>query len=280
MSVKLNIKNFVAQRDSLKKRFENEKTGDQNLFIDQERLFKPLIETQEKTSKATQDKIVASSDVIVPFTRAIQKRIDQMESLQDLPFYNVPPGIEDAPQSTPQKGRDIINVDLDAGLDTTDLENLEDMGLDKPSEVQRKGSIKHTLETIETKNRQNGQFLRSDSKKTQADRAVCLSQVATLRKYRESLKRIEGVEKFIKKSGEGHKPFKLIRGRGRPKTYPDTVMYNNSQDLRNKLLELLAAKKAGNTGLDNTIISILDETLNKKWISKDDYDNLFKSFFL
>jgi hypothetical protein len=46
------------------------------------------------------------------------------------------------------------------------------------------------------------------------------------------------------------------------------------------LIELLTAKKAGNTGLDNTIVSVLDELFDKKWISKDDYDNLFKNIFV
>src|SRR5437868_13762431 len=105
MNTKVDIKKYKQQKDLLKKRFEDEKTGDQTLFIDQERLFKPLIKTQEKTSKAMQDKIVASqeatSNALVPIARDLQKRIDQMESLQDLSSYNIPQGIEDVPQSTP-----------------------------------------------------------------------------------------------------------------------------------------------------------------------------------
>ena len=289
MNTKVDIKKYKQQKDLLKKRFEDEKTGDQTLFIDQERLFKPLIKTQEKTSKAMQDKIVASqeatSNALVPIARDLQKRIDQMESLQDLPFYNIPQGIEDVPQSTPQKDRDIIKIDLDldAGLDTTDLENLVDMSLLKPSEVQKKGEIEETLKTIKTQNRQLGQYLRDDSKKSAREKEMLNSQKETLIKYRESIKRIEGAEKFLKKSGEGmrkHKPFKQKRGRGRPKIYPDTNPYNNSRDLYNKLSEYLAAKKAGNTGLDNIIISLLDELLEKNWISKDNYDILYKSIYI
>ena len=284
MHSKIDIKKYKEQRDSLKQRFEDEKTGDQTLFINQERLFKPLIETQEKTSKAMQDKIVtsqeATSKALVPIVRDLHKRIDQMESLQDLPFYNIQPGIEDAPQSTPQKDRNIIQVDLDVGLNTTDLENLEDMNLDKPSEVQKKGIIEETFQKIKTQNRQIGQFLGSNSKKSAKEKVVYESQKETLKKYKKSLLGLEGAEQFLKKSGEGmrkHKPFKLKRGRGRPKIYPDTFMYNNSQDLYNKLIELLTAKKAGNTGLDDTIVSALDELFNKKWISKDVYDDLFKN---
>jgi hypothetical protein len=287
MKTKFDIQKYKEQRDTLKKIFEAEKTGDQNLFIDQERLFKPLIETQEKTSKATQDKIVANqeatSNALVPIARELQKRIDQMETLQDLPYYNIPPGIEDAPQSTPQKHRDIINVDLDAGLSTTDLENLGLLELDKPSDVQKKGTIEGTLKKIETENRSIGQHLGAKSKKTTGEKEVLESQKITLERYRELIKALKGAEKFIKKSGEGlrkPKPFKVKRGRGRPKMYPDTILYNNSEDLYNKLIELITAKEAGNTGLDNTIISALDELLNKKWISKDVYDGLFKKYFL
>jgi hypothetical protein len=122
MYTKLDIKKYTQLKDNLIKSFKAEKTGDQKLFIDQERLFKPLTETQEKTSKAMQDKIVtsqeATSNALVPIARDLQKRIDQFETLQDLPFYNIQPEIEDVPQSTPLKDsdRDIINVNLDKRL--------------------------------------------------------------------------------------------------------------------------------------------------------------------
>jgi hypothetical protein len=234
MHSKIDIKKYKEQRDMLKKRFEDQKTGDQTLYIDHERLFKPLIETQEKTSKAMQDKIVtsqeATSNALVPISRDLHKRIDQMESLQDLPFYNIQPGIEDVPQSTPQKDRDIFQVDLDVGLNTTDLENLEDMGFVKPSEVQKKGTIGEVLNYIETQNRKIGQFLGAASKRSDAEKQIHQSRQVTLKKYKDTIKKIEEAEKFLKKSGKGmqkHKPFKLKLGRGRPKTYSDTIMYNN-----------------------------------------------------
>ena len=104
-----------------------------------------------------------------------------------------------------------------------------------------------------------------------------------MKRYKDSILGLEGSEKFLKKSGEGMrkpKPFKQKRGRGRPKIYSDAILYNNSRDLYNKLSEYLAAKKAGNTGLDNIIISLLDELLEKNWISKDNYDILYKSIFI
>src|SRR5207245_927612 len=76
------------------------------LSTERSKLFKPLIESQKEASKAIQDKIATSQDtinnVLVPFTRALEKRNDQLETLQDLPYYNIQQGIEDVPQSTPQ----------------------------------------------------------------------------------------------------------------------------------------------------------------------------------
>src|SRR5207244_10885385 len=84
------IEYYKQQRDFLKQRFEAEKTGDQTLFTERSKLLKPLIESQKETSKSIQDKIATSQDtisnVLVPFTRALEKRNDQLETLQDLPY--------------------------------------------------------------------------------------------------------------------------------------------------------------------------------------------------
>ena len=99
------IEEYKQQKEFLKKRFEAEKTGDQTLFIDREKLFKPLIKSQKESSKALEDELIASQDIVsnslVPFTRELQKRNDQLDALENSPFYNIPAGIEDAPQSTP-----------------------------------------------------------------------------------------------------------------------------------------------------------------------------------
>jgi len=59
----------------------------------------------------------------------------------------------------------------------------------------------------------------------------------------------------------------------------DVIFYASVDDLCLKLAELYAARKAGNTGLDNVINSILDELLRVQAISKDEYDNLYKNIF-
>jgi hypothetical protein len=276
---------YKQQRDELQRRFEAERTGDQTLFIDQTKLLKPLIEIQKETSKSIQDKIVAGQDAtsnaLIPFTRELQRRNDQVETLQNLPFYNLPPEIEDAPQSTPIKAPVVTVIDFDKGLDKTQREDLQKMSFELPSVVFKKETVEETLKRIETKNRQLGQYLREDSKKNEEEKLVCKSQQNTLKIYRESLLLAsKGVKRF-KKSGEGlhkHKSVKLKRGRGRPKMYPDTIIYANPNELCEKLAESITAKRAGNTGLDNRITSMLDELLEHRLISKENYDVLFKNY--
>src|SRR6266536_1240043 len=264
-------KRYKEQRDALRRRFEAEKTGEQTLFIDQTKLFKPLIDVQKETSKAIEDKLAASQDALIPFTRELQKRNEQL-ALQNLPYHSIQSGID----------RNIINVDLDAGIGESHSKNLYEMGLDLPSEVQRNDKIVETLRLIKKKNRELGQFLGKASKKTPHEKVLLKSRLETLKKYRESIKALEGTEIFTEKSGQGLRQRKLCkpnRGRGRPRIYPDTILYNNPNELCEKLNELVTAKEAGNTGLDNSINSILDELLKIKSINKDDYDNLFKNIF-
>ena len=170
---------YKQQRDELQKRFEAERTGDQTLFIDQTKLLKPLIEVQKETSKSIQDKIEAGQDAasnaLIPFTRELQRRNDQVETFQNLPFYNLPPEIESAPQSTPIKAPVVTHIynleeGLDKGLDITQREDLQEMSFDLPSVVFQKETVEETLKKIESKNRQIGQYLREDSKKSKIDK--------------------------------------------------------------------------------------------------------------
>ena len=156
------IERYANQKKRLKQYYEREKTGVQTLYTDQAQLFEPLINSQ----KETQNKIVTGqetlSNALVPLVQELQKRNEQVEVLQSLPFYNIPE-IEGVPQSTPQvtpqkeQQPQYINVDLDGELlNQTHQENLQDMGLDLPSEVQKKGSYESVIKEIHTKNRSIG----------------------------------------------------------------------------------------------------------------------------
>src|SRR3989454_11023894 len=207
------IEYYKQQRDFLKQRFEAEKTGDQTLFTERLKLFKPLIESQKEASKAIQDKIATSQDTIsnvfVPLTRALEKRNDQLETLQDLPYYNIQQGIEDVPQSTPQstpqKSKTIF-VDLNTRLNTTDFENLDSLEFLTPNEVREDGNINDILKRIGKENRTIGQYLGKASKQSDKEKDMFKSQKETLAKYKEIIQDIKRSKQYIvEKEGEGLK---------------------------------------------------------------------------
>ena len=273
------IKAYKEQRDRLRQAFEAKRTGEQTLFIDQSMLLKPLIETQKETSKAIQDKIASTqndlTNTLVPFATELNRRND----FRNLPFgtnFDIPE-IEQIPQSTPKKDQSLINVELDGELlNETHSENLQDMGLDLPSIVLQKGTVESTLKQIVSENRRNGQFLGKGSKKSEQEKQIYRSRDQTLEIYERKIKGLDAAKQFIvpKKLGEGLKLVKLKRNRGRPRKYPDTLFYKHPDELAQRLNELVIAREAGNTGLDNYINSVLDELLNTKVISKDVYDKI------
>ena len=53
---------YVEQRERLRKQFLSERVGDQELFNEREKLFKPIIDSQKETSKDIQDKIVKNQE--------------------------------------------------------------------------------------------------------------------------------------------------------------------------------------------------------------------------
>ena len=46
------VQEYKRLKESLKTRFESDRTGDQQLFTEQTKIFQPLIKTQQDTSKA------------------------------------------------------------------------------------------------------------------------------------------------------------------------------------------------------------------------------------
>jgi len=247
------IVKYKEQRDKLRQYFEAQKLGDQTLFMNQAKLFKPLIESQEESSKSIAEKLMTNQDVLTNAIAPLQRRIDELQ---------FPVAIE---YSTPKKDEDI---DF---LDGTHRENLEDMSLDLPSEVQRKGNIQETIDKIEKNNRKLGQLLRVDSKRSEREKEIFKSQQETLKIYKKS------IQKFIQKSGEGL--VKQKKGKGRPRKHPIRISYQDGNDLCVKLSELVAAKNAGNTSLDKTIKAVLDELLNKNFIKQCEYEQLLTRIF-
>ena len=155
----------------------------------------------------------------------------------------------------------LIKIDLDSGLNDTDIRNLQDMKLDLPSVVFKNKKIEETLNQIKTENRSIGQKLGKSYDATEKEKVIYRSWKETLGTYKQKIQGLEGAKQFV---GEG----------------VDVIFYPSVEDLCMRLAEFDAAKQAGNTGLDNRIISVLDELLRTQAISKDFYDELYKIIFL
>src|SRR5271168_808159 len=84
------IAEYKRLKETLRDRFENERTGDQALFREQTKMLQPLITTQQQTVKAIKDSQDVSSKAIsnalLPVVRELERR-EQSDSLMQLPFY-------------------------------------------------------------------------------------------------------------------------------------------------------------------------------------------------
>src|SRR5579863_1541538 len=155
------ITEYKRVKEALRERFETERTGDQDLFREQSKIFQPLIDTQQQTAKAIKDgqnlNSTAISNALLPLTKELQRRNDQVDMLAEQPFFQ-----QELPAITPMSP-EFMKVDLDAGLNETDRENLEDMEFDLPSRVFKNKLIEETLEKIKTENRSIGHKLGTGS---------------------------------------------------------------------------------------------------------------------
>ena len=150
------IREYKQIKDSLKEKFEAERTGDQDLFREQSKIFQPLINTQQQTVKPIKDgqdtSATALASALVPFTRELRNRNEQVDMLTEQPFYQQElPAVTSVSPVTPVTQS--INVNLDAGLNETDKENLQDMDFELPSTVYQHKRIEDTLKNIKTENR-------------------------------------------------------------------------------------------------------------------------------
>ena len=262
------IGEYKRIKESLKDRFENERTGDQDLFREQTQILQPLINSQQQTVKAINDSQdvnnTAISNALLPIVRELERR-EQADLLMGQPFYR-----EELP-AIAQPSPEIMKVNLDANLNETDRENLQDMSFELPSVVFKNKTVEETLEKIKTENRSIGQKLAKNSKLKSHELDVYQSRKGTLQTYKEIIDGLQATQQFVstpKKTGKGLKN-KLV----------DVIYYPSIEDLCANLAQLDAAKQAGNTGLDNHINSILDELLRVKAIDKTEYNNLYKNIF-
>src|SRR5882757_3423997 len=272
---------YLKNNFFLKDQYEAERSGDIQLFRKQEKILKPLIVTQQETSKASQenlkaikDEIIASKDTtsqaLVPLARELQRRNDQFEMLQGLPFNQSEIELSSA-ESTPEKKDQGVIIDLDGDLTIEDIYILDQLDFDKPSIVYDKNSYGETYEKIKKENKSIGQYLGKASKKSEKEKEVFRDQKVILKRYKDLLQKGEKGKELLVNP-------KLKIGQGLQST--KCIFYSKPQELCEKLYMLDAVKQAGNTGVDNDINSILDELLKIGQIDKTTIDKLYKNIFL
>ena len=286
------VQEYKRLKESLKARFESDRTGEQELFTEQTKIFQPLIKTQQDTSKAIQEKIVqgqtaiqtAAADALGPLTRELQRRNDQAE----LPFYKdeVPGPTKIDSDKTPTTP---APYNPDKHLTETDMRNLYEMHFPPPSRVlndARLNGLQRTmdiLEKVKTMNRSIGQKLAIGSTVSQEKKDKYASRKHTLVIYKESLEELTNLitsadndDEFVAASDSPveSKP-KKKSGKG-----VETIYYPNIEELCNRLSILCAAKEAGNSGLNNNITSIMDELLRVSAIDMPEYNKLYKKIFV
>src|SRR5271156_4095768 len=260
------IEDYKRIKETLRDRFESDRTGDQDLFRQQTKVLQPLIDTTTTTQQEALSTLKAIKESQNETNRELQRTQDILQHPQPLGQQRqAAPEAQDSfmtPDAT-------LQVDLDGQLNETDKENLQDMSFELPSVVFRDRNIDQTLQQIKTENRKIGQYLGVRSKLNQKELDIQKSRQETLKKYRPIIEALEGAKQFVSTPKKG----KGLAGR------IDAIYYSSVDDLCQKLSELDAAKSAGHTGFNNQINTILDELLKIKAIDKEQYNALYKSIF-
>ena len=287
------VSEYKRLKQTLRDRFESEKTGDQSLLEEQTKKYKPLLTSQQEISKTMQDVANQIVDSQSEGQVALQPLLPLLQNMQRAQI--AAPGqpgqqalamaMSPSQYATPQMSltghasgqdssshipipigpvssrKDIIKVNLDEGLDQHDIDNLNDMKLPLPSKVYETNAVEQTLQSVKSHNKSIGQYLGIGpaSKGISKDNKKTLeSQRTTLLKYRSLLENTESAKKLI----STRKTDKQKTGTGVtniPSAVHEISFYSSVDDLCNRLALLCAAEDAGNNGLNNNINSILDE---------------------
>ena len=276
------LKEYQQLKDSLKERFKTERTGEQDLFREQSKIFDPLIKKQEEATKSLGEKIVAGQDItsqsIVPFTRELKRRNDQFEMLQEQPFNQSEIDLSGINQSLPisessspiKKYSNQQLYDFDIKLNDYDKVVLESFNFPLPSVVYYINSFDVVFKRITKEKKSITKTLNKTEDERQKE--IYKNQHTSLETYRQTLKELRPGKEYISKQSTGKG---LKRSKKRNEKL-DIIPYNSVNDLLGKLSLFCAEKQGGHTGVDNSIVSILDELLRIKAIDKNKYKNLNK----
>ena len=301
------VSEYKRLKQTLRDRFESEKTGDQSLLEEQTKKYKPLLTSQQEISKTMQDvanQIVDSQNegqvAMLPLLQNIQRA--QIAAPGQPGQQALAMAMSPSQYATPQtsltghaSGQDstshipipvssrkgIIEVNLDQHLDQQDIDNLNDMKLPLPSEVYQNDAVEQALQSVKSHNKSIGQYLGIGpaSKGISKEAKISLeSQKNTLKKYKTLIENTDSAKKLI----SIRKTDKQKTGTGVtniPSAVHEISFYSSVDDLCNRLALLCAAKEAGNNGLNNNINSILDELLRISAIDKSEYNHLYSNIF-
>src|SRR5271165_4767913 len=185
------IEVYTKIKETLRNRFESERTGDQDLFVQQTKVLQPLINattTPTSTQKESLTTLKALQENQNITNQELQRRNElaqqQMQALAAAAAaepsfmtqaFSSPQA--SAPQASAAGEPTIIN--LNANLNETDIENLQDLSLELPSEVFKNKTIEEVLERIKTENRSIGQLVGTKSKLTEKEKEIKKSQHET-----------------------------------------------------------------------------------------------------
>ena len=284
MTKEFNAKDYERVKNNVKKMFREEKLGSQQSYLDQTKLFQPITDTTREVTKNLENKIISDREsfntMVVPMVTELTRANDQREALLQLPYYSTEVPESSTIQTSTPKRKDVI-IDLDQDFNETDRENLQDLSLPLPSEVYQSNELDKYLAEATTQIRSLAQFTGKRSKKSDIEKEKYESQKNTVTKYKQRLKGIIDAGKLPRVTGTGLKKkfVRQKRKRGRPKS-SKSIVYKDGDDLTEKLGEYVAAYKAGNNGVEETIQDILDELLNIKAINKNEYDQIYKNLFI
>ena len=143
----LTLQHAKEINQNLKQYYRDKRSNKQSIWRESEKYWNPVIKAQQESAKEIVDSLSKNQDIfsnaLMPLTRNIEKRIDQVENYQALPYYNFP--IEDVRQSTPKRDVFTLDINLDKGLSETDKDNLSLLELDLPSDVLRNGTYEQII---------------------------------------------------------------------------------------------------------------------------------------
>ena len=255
----------MTTKQRLKQHFRDKRSNEQSYIQKGEKYFNPVIKAQKEVSKEILESLNKNQENItnslVPLTKNLERRIDQVEELHSLPYYNAPlEATEKFSQSTPKKETFTKDVDLDNGLNDTDKENLSLLGLDLPSDVFVSGTpIDALIKKVQGRHISVGKVISDKDKKgkksSEAEKEIARSQKETLKKY---LKRLD----LIKTAKE--------------QVFGDGLKIN---DLDNHDLAKILDQATNEKGNSKIGIKVLDELLKRCVIDSEYYNGVVMKHF-